>query len=39
MSVQTITSGPRPGPRLSARSRDRLLNVISPLALLLVWEL
>ncbi len=39
MSVQTITSGPRPGARLSARSRDRLLNVISPLALLVVWEL
>jgi ABC-type nitrate/sulfonate/bicarbonate transport system permease component len=39
MSVQTIASGPRTGARLSARSRDRLLNVISPLALLVVWEL
>ena len=39
MSVQTIASGPRAAARMSARSRDRLLNVVSPLALLLVWEL
>jgi ABC-type nitrate/sulfonate/bicarbonate transport system permease component len=39
MSVQTIASGPRTAAKLSARSRDRLLNVISPLALLAVWEL
>jgi NitT/TauT family transport system permease protein len=39
MSVQTIASGPRTGAKMSARSRDRLLNVVSPLALLMVWEL
>src|SRR5271166_420554 len=39
MSVQTIASGPQAAARMSARSRDRLLNVVSPLALLLVWEL
>jgi NitT/TauT family transport system permease protein len=39
MSVQTIASGPRTAAKMSARSRDRLLNVISPLALLAVWEL
>ena len=39
MSVQTIASGPRTAAKMSARSRDRLLNVISPLALLVVWEL
>ena len=36
MSVQTIASGPQPAARISARARDRLLNVISPLALLAV---
>lgn len=39
MSVQTILTGPRSAGRMSARTRDRLLNVISPLGLLLVWEL
>ena len=39
MSVQTISTGPRSAGRMSARTRDRLLNVISPLGLLLVWEL
>jgi ABC-type nitrate/sulfonate/bicarbonate transport system permease component len=39
MSVQTIASGPQPAARMSARARDRLLNVISPLALLALWEL
>jgi ABC-type nitrate/sulfonate/bicarbonate transport system ATPase subunit/ABC-type nitrate/sulfonate/bicarbonate transport system permease component len=39
MSVQITTSGPRAAAKMSARSRDRLLNVVSPLALLLVWEL
>jgi ABC-type nitrate/sulfonate/bicarbonate transport system permease component len=39
MSVQTIASRPETASRLSARARDRLLNVASPLALLLVWEL
>jgi ABC-type nitrate/sulfonate/bicarbonate transport system permease component len=38
MSVQTIANGPRAAAKMSARSRDRLLNVVSPLALLLVWE-
>ena len=37
MSVQTIAAGQRAA--MSARARDRLLNVISPLALLLLWEL
>jgi ABC-type nitrate/sulfonate/bicarbonate transport system permease component len=39
MSVQTIASGPRTAAKMSARSRDRLLGLISPLALLAVWEL
>ena len=39
MSVQRILTGPRSAGRMSARTRDRLLNVISPLGLLLVWEL
>ena len=39
MSVQTIASDPQASARMSARTRDRLLNVISPLALLMVWEL
>jgi NitT/TauT family transport system permease protein len=39
VNVQTIASGPRAAGRISARARDRLLNVISPLGLLLVWEL
>jgi ABC-type nitrate/sulfonate/bicarbonate transport system permease component len=39
MSVQTISSSPQAGARISARTRDRLLNVISPLALLTLWEL
>jgi ABC-type nitrate/sulfonate/bicarbonate transport system permease component len=39
MSVQTIATGPQSGRRMSARTRDRLLNVISPLALLVLWEL
>ena len=39
MSVQTISSGPAHAARMSARTRDRLLNVISPLAVLAMWEL
>ena len=39
MSVQTIANAARAPTRMSARARDRLLNVASPLALLLVWEL
>jgi ABC-type nitrate/sulfonate/bicarbonate transport system permease component len=39
MTVQTIASGPERAARMSARARDRLLNVLSPLALLAVWEL
>jgi NitT/TauT family transport system permease protein len=38
MSVQTISSAPASAAGISPRSRDRQLNVISPLALLLVWE-
>jgi NitT/TauT family transport system permease protein len=38
MSVQTVSSAPAGAAGISARSRDRLLNVISRLALLLVWE-
>ena len=38
MSVQTISSAPETGSNMSARTRDRLLSAISPLALLLVWE-
>src|SRR5215467_11889182 len=39
MSVQTMSTAPRTESAMSARTRDRLLNVISPLALLIVWEL
>jgi ABC-type nitrate/sulfonate/bicarbonate transport system permease component len=39
MSVQTISTAPVSTIRMSARTRDRLLNIISPLGLLLVWEL
>jgi ABC-type nitrate/sulfonate/bicarbonate transport system permease component len=39
MSMQTISVAPRRTGGMSARTRDRLLNVISPLGLLLVWEL
>ena len=39
MSVQTITTAPDATTRMSARTRDRLLNVASPLGLLLLWEL
>jgi ABC-type nitrate/sulfonate/bicarbonate transport system permease component len=39
MSVQTISSAPPARMRMSTRARDRLLNVISPLALLTLWEL
>lgn len=39
MTVQTISSVTDEAPRLSARSRDLLLNIASPLFLLIVWEL
>jgi ABC-type nitrate/sulfonate/bicarbonate transport system permease component len=39
MSVQTIASGPPAASKMSTRTRDRLLNVLSPLALLGIWEL
>jgi ABC-type nitrate/sulfonate/bicarbonate transport system permease component len=39
MSVQTISTTPDTTTRMSARTRDRLLSVISPLGLLIVWEL
>jgi len=38
MSVQTISSQSDAAPRMSARSRDMLLNIASPLLLLSVWE-
>ena len=38
MSVQTISTAPAKAAKMSERTRDRLLNVISPLALLLLWE-
>src|SRR5262245_54037897 len=37
MSVQTISRSQTIS-KMSARTRDRLLNVISPLALLVLWE-
>ncbi len=39
MSVQIISTRSQAGAKISARMRDRLLNVISPLALLTLWEL
>jgi ABC-type nitrate/sulfonate/bicarbonate transport system permease component len=39
MSVQTISTAPQTAVGLSARTRDRLLSIVSPLALLLIWEL
>ena len=39
MSVQTISTGPQAAAKMSARTRDRLLSIISPLALLTLWEL
>ena len=39
MSVQTISTAPAQRRKMSARTRDRLLSIISPLALLLLWEL
>jgi ABC-type nitrate/sulfonate/bicarbonate transport system permease component len=39
MSVQIISSLPDAPPRLSPRTRDLLLNIASPLVLLIVWEL
>src|SRR5690348_4958757 len=38
MSVQTISTAPEMTAKMSARTRDRLLNVVSPLGLLLLWE-
>ena len=39
MSVQSVATGSEASSKMSARTRDRLLNVISPLGLLIVWEL
>jgi len=39
MSVQIISASSQARAKMSARTRDRLLNVISPLALLILWEL
>jgi ABC-type nitrate/sulfonate/bicarbonate transport system permease component len=39
MSVQTISTRSQAAAKMSARTRDRLLNIISPLALLVLWEL
>jgi len=38
MSVQTVATGSETSSKMSARTRDRLLSVISPLALLGLWE-
>ena len=38
MSAQIISSSSQASTKMSARTRDRLLNVISPLALLILWE-
>jgi ABC-type nitrate/sulfonate/bicarbonate transport system permease component len=38
MSVQTITTAPQTASTMSPRTRDRLLSIISPLALLTLWE-
>jgi NitT/TauT family transport system permease protein len=38
MSVQTISTAPPTAARMSARTRDRLLSLISPLALMTLWE-
>jgi ABC-type nitrate/sulfonate/bicarbonate transport system permease component len=38
MTVQTTTAAPRRGWTISLRSRDRMLSVISPVGLLLLWE-
>src|SRR5262249_16603685 len=39
MSVQTISTRSQAASKMSARTRDRLLNIISPLVLLVLWEL
>ena len=39
MGVQSISTATETAPRMTARSRDRLLNVVSPIVLLLIWEL
>jgi ABC-type nitrate/sulfonate/bicarbonate transport system permease component len=39
MRLRTISTAPEAAVRMSARTRDRLLNVMSPLVLLIVWEL
>ncbi|MGZ3350202.1 MAG: ABC transporter permease, partial [Xanthobacteraceae bacterium] len=38
MSVQSVATGSETTSKMSARTRDRLLSVISPLALLALWE-
>jgi len=38
MSVQSVATGSEATSKMSARTRDRLLSVISPLALLALWE-
>src|SRR6476660_3201411 len=38
MSVQSVATGSEASSKMSARTRDRLLSVISPLALLALWE-
>ena len=39
MSVQIISASSQARAKMSARTRDRLLNVISPIVLLILWEL
>src|SRR6476660_466815 len=38
MSVQSVATGSEATSKMTARTRDRLLSVISPLALLALWE-
>jgi NitT/TauT family transport system permease protein len=39
MTMQTIAAAPRRSRTLSLRTRDRVLSLVSPIGLLLVWEL
>jgi ABC-type nitrate/sulfonate/bicarbonate transport system permease component len=39
MTTETIAAGPAKGFALSMRTRERILGIASPMALLLVWEL
>jgi ABC-type nitrate/sulfonate/bicarbonate transport system permease component len=39
MTSTTVTAGTDPGFAVSVRSRERILGIVSPIALLVVWEL